>query len=118
MQQTVESLGALERRIDLTVPAEAIDKEVQTRLNKLARTVKMPGFRPGKVPLKMVAQTYGAQVHAEVMNDKVGEAFSSAVTANKLRVAGAPRLEPRAVEGSQDLAFSATFEVYPEISAR
>lgn len=116
MQQTVESLGALERRIDLTVPAEAIEKEVQTRLTKLARTVKMPGFRPGKVPLKMVAQTYGAQVHAEVMNDKVGEAFSSAVTASKLRVAGAPRLEPRAVEGSQDLAFSATFEVYPEIA--
>ena len=116
MQQTVESLGALERRIDLTVPAEAIDKEVQTRLNKLARTVKMPGFRPGKVPLKMVAQTYGAQVHAEVMNDKVGEAFSSAVTENKLRVAGAPRLEPRAVEGTQDLTFSATFEVYPEIT--
>jgi len=115
MQQTVESLGALERRIDLTVPAEAIDKEVQARLSKLARTVKMPGFRPGKVPLKMVAQNYGAQVHAEVMNDKVGEAFSSAVTASNLRVAGAPRLEPRAVEGSQDLAFSATFEVYPEI---
>jgi trigger factor len=116
MQQTVESLGALERRIDLTVPAESIDKEVQTRLNKLARTVKMPGFRPGKVPLKMVAQTYGAQVHAEVMNDKVGEAFSSAVTANNLRVAGAPRLEPRAVEGTQDLTFSATFEIYPEIT--
>lgn len=116
MQQTVESLGALERRIDLTVPAEAIDKEVQARLAKLARTVKMPGFRPGKVPLKMVAQNYGAQVHAEVMNDKVGEAFSSAVTASNLRVAGAPRLEPRAVEGSQDLAFSATFEVYPEIA--
>ena len=116
MQQTVESLGALERRIDLTVPAESIDKEVQTRLTKLARTVKMPGFRPGKVPMKMVAQTYGAQVQAEVMNDKVGEAFSSAVTANNLRVAGQPRLEPRAVEGSQDLAFSATFEVYPEIA--
>jgi trigger factor len=116
MQQTVESLGALERRIDLTVPAEAIDKEVQARLAKLARTVKLPGFRPGKVPLKMVAQSYGAQVHAEVMNDKVGEAFSSAVTASNLRVAGAPRLEPRAVEGSQDLAFSATFEVYPEIT--
>jgi trigger factor len=116
MQQTVESLGALERRIDLTVPAEAIDKEVQTRLTKLARTVKLPGFRPGKVPLKMVAQNYGAQVHAEVLNDKVGEAFSSAVTAGKLRVAGAPRLEPRTVEGSQDLAFSAVFEVYPEIA--
>ncbi len=100
MQQTVENLGALERRIDLTVPAATIDKEVQTRLAKLARTVKLPGFRPGKVPIKMVAATYGAQVQAEVMNDKVGEAFSSAVTAGKLRVAGTPRLEPRTVEGS------------------
>ena len=116
MQHTVESLGALERRIDLTVPAAAIDKEVQARLTKLARTTKMPGFRPGKVPLKMVAQTYGPQVQAEVMNDKVGEAFNSAVSEHKLRVAGSPRLEPRAVEGSQDLTFSATFEVYPEIT--
>jgi trigger factor len=89
---------------------------VKTRLTKLARNVKMPGFRPGKVPLKMVAQTYGAQVHAEVLNDKVGEAFSSAVTASKLRVAGTPRLEPRTVEGSSDLAFSATFEIYPEVT--
>jgi trigger factor len=116
MQQTVESLGALERRIDLTVPAAAIEKEVQLRLTKLARSVKMPGFRPGKVPMKMVAQTYGAQVQAEVLNDKVGEAFSSAVNASKLRVAGQPRLEPRAVEGSSDLAFSAVFEIYPEVT--
>jgi trigger factor len=116
MHETVESLGALERRIDLTVPADVIEREVKTRLVKLARKAKMPGFRPGKVPLKMIAQTYGAQVHAEVLNDKVGEAFSSAVTASNLRVAGAPRLEPRTVEGSSDLAFSATFEIYPEIA--
>jgi trigger factor len=116
MQQTVEALGALERRIDLTVPAAAIEKEVQARLAKLARSVKMPGFRPGKVPMKMVAQTYGAQVQAEVLNDKVGEAFNSAIAAGKLRVAGAPRLEPRAVEGSPDLAFSAIFEIYPEVT--
>jgi trigger factor len=116
MQQTVESLGALERRIDLTVPAAAIEKEVQLRLTKLARSVKMPGFRPGKVPMKMVAQTYGAQVQAEVLNDKVGEAFSSAINAGKLRVAGPPRLEPRAVEGSEDLAFSAVFEIYPDVT--
>lgn len=116
MQQTMQGPGALERKIDLTVASEAIDREVQTRLAKLARTVKMPGFRPGKVPMKMVAATYGAQVQAEVMNDKVGEAFSSAVTAGKLRVAGTPRLEPRQVEGSSNLEFSATFEVYPEIT--
>jgi trigger factor len=116
MQQTMDTPGALERRLDLTVPAAAIEQEVQTRLAKLARDVKLPGFRPGKVPLKMVAATYGAQVQAEVLNDKVGEAFNSAVSASKLRVAGAPRLEPRTVEGSADLAFSATFEVYPEIT--
>lgn len=124
MQQTIQSLGALERRVDLTVPAAAIEQEVKTRLAKLARDMKMPGFRPGKVPIKMVAQTYGAQVQAEVLNDKVGEAFNSAVTAGKLKVAGQPRLEPRvapdgdneAAEGNKDLTFSATFEIYPEIS--
>ncbi len=116
MQQTMENTGALERRIDLTVPVEAVEKEVQTRLAKLARNVKMPGFRPGKVPMKMVAATYGAQVQAEVLNDKVGEAFNSAINASKLRVAGTPRLEAREAEGSPDLAFSAVFEVYPEIA--
>ena len=95
MQQTIQSLSALERRVDLTVPAAAIEQEVKTRLAKLARGMKMPGFRPGKVPMKMVAQTYGAQVQAEVLNDKVGEAFNSAVTAGKLKVAGQPRLEAR-----------------------
>lgn len=114
MQANIETLGALERRLDLTVPAADIEKEVSTRLSKLARTVRMPGFRQGKVPLKMVAATYGAQVQAEVLNDKVGEAFNDAVTSNKLRVAGAPRLEPKQTE-TRDLAFSATFEIYPEI---
>ncbi len=123
MQQTIQSLSALERRVDLTVPAAAIEQEVKTRLAKLARGMKVPGFRPGKVPMKMVAQTYGAQVQAEVLNDKVGEAFNSAVTAGKLKVAGQPRLEPRTVAdgesesaGGNDLTFSATFEIYPEIS--
>jgi trigger factor len=115
MQANVQTLGALERRIDLTVPATEIEKEVSTRLSKLARTVRMPGFRQGKVPLKMVAATYGAQVQAEVLNDKVGAAFNDAVTSSKLRVAGSPRLEPREVAESKDLAFSATFEVYPDI---
>ena len=124
MQQTIQSLSALERRVDLTVPAAAIEQEVKTRLAKLARDMKMPGFRPGKVPIKMVAQTYGAQVQAEVLNDKVGEAFNSAVAAGKLKVAGQPRLEARPVadgenesaDSSKDLTFSATFEIYPDIS--
>jgi len=121
MQQTIQSLSALERRVDLTVPAAAVEQEVKTRLAKLARDIKMPGFRPGKVPIKMVAQSYGAQVQAEVLNDKVGEAFNSAITAGNLKVAGQPKLEPRTADGasegeSADLTFSATFEIYPEIS--
>ncbi len=113
--QSIETLSGLERRVDLTVPSALVDKEVTARLNKLARTVRMPGFRPGKVPLKMVAASYGAQVQAEVLSDKVGEAFNAAVSESKLRVAGTPRVEPKNGEGSE-LAFSATFEVYPEIA--
>lgn len=115
MQQNIETLGALERRVDLTVPAAEIEKEVSARLNRLSRTVRMPGFRPGKVPLKMVAASYGAQVQADVLNDKIGEAFSAIVSASRLRVAGMPRVEPKTGAAGGDVAFSATFEVYPEI---
>lgn len=115
MQQNIETLGALERRVELTVPAAEIEKEVSARLNRLSRTVRMPGFRPGKVPLKMVAASYGAQVQAEVLNDKIGQAFSAIVSASKLRVAGMPRVEPKTGADGGDVAFSATFEVYPEI---
>jgi len=115
MQENIETLGALERRVDLHVPAAEIEKEVSARLNRLSRTVRMPGFRPGKVPLKMVAASYGAQVQAEVLNDKIGEAFSALVSASKLRVAGMPRVEPKPGAEGGDIAFSATFEVYPDI---
>ena len=116
MQQEVENLGALQRRLDISVPAEALAREVQVRLNKLARSVKMPGFRPGKVPMKMVASSYGAQVQAEVLNDKIGEAFSAEVSARQLRVAGTPTVAPKTGGDAAQLTFSATFEVYPEIS--
>jgi len=116
MSQTIETLDGLERRLQLTVPAADLEREVKQRLNKLARTVRMPGFRPGKVPLKIVVASYGAQVQAEVLNDKVGAAFDAAVNANQLRVAGMPRLEPQSkAENDGDLAFAATFEVFPEI---
>jgi trigger factor len=115
MSPTIETLGALERRIHLTVPAAELEREVTARLTKLARSLKMPGFRPGKVPLKMVAASYGAQVHSEVLNDKLGAAFNAAVTANNLRVAGTPRLEAEAATGAGELAFAATFEVLPEV---
>ncbi len=91
MAVTVETLDKLERKITLTLPADAIKSEVDSRLKKLSRTVKMDGFRPGKVPMNVVAQRYGYSVQYEVMNDKVGEAFAQAANEAKLRVAGQPQ---------------------------
>lgn len=115
MSVQVETLDKLERRITLTLPSSTIASEVQERLKRIARTVKADGFRPGKVPMSVVAQRYGYTVHSEVMNDKVGEIFAEAVNEAKLRVAGAPRIteKPDAPEG--EMAFDATFEVYPEV---
>ena len=92
MSVTVETLEKLERKITLTLPVGVIQTEVDSRLRKLARTVKMDGFRPGKVPMNVVTQRYGYSVHYEVMNDKVGEAFSQAANEAKLRVAGQPKI--------------------------
>jgi trigger factor len=115
MQANIETLDGLQRRVDFTLSAQDLQKEVAARLAKLARTTRLPGFRPGKVPLKMVAASYGAQVQAEVLNDQVGAAFNQVVSSNKLRVAGQPRLEPKSGADGEGLAFTATFEVFPEI---
>ncbi|HEX2604428.1 MAG TPA: trigger factor [Oxalicibacterium sp.] len=116
MATAVETLEKLERRITITLPVADVQAEVEKRLKVRARTAKAPGFRPGKVPMKMVAQQYGYQVENEVLNDKVGRAFSEAASENNLRVAGYPRIEPKSdgvAEGT--IAFNATFEVYPEV---
>jgi trigger factor len=115
MAVQVETLEKLERRIVLTLAAEAVNGEVEARLRRLSRTVKADGFRPGKVPMSVVAQRYGYSVQVEVMNDRVGKAFSEATGEAKLRVAGAPRITPRAESPEGQLAFDATFEVYPEV---
>jgi len=115
MAVTVETLDKLERKITLTLPVGAIQSEVDSRLKKLARTVKMDGFRPGKVPMNVVAQRYGYSVHYEVMNDKVGEAFASAANEAKLRVAGQPRITEKDGSAAGEVAFDAVFEVYPEV---
>ncbi|MEP6878025.1 MAG: trigger factor [Nitrosospira sp.] len=116
MQSNVEDLGALERRLNFSIPQEKIETEVESRLKRLARTAKIHGFRPGKVPLKIVMQQYGPQVRQEVMGDVLQKNFSEAVRENKLRIAGYPRFEPKhAMEGAGQLEFSATFEVYPDI---
>ena len=115
MAVTVETLEKLERKITLTLPADVIQSEIDSRLKRLARTVKMDGFRPGKVPLNVVAQRYGYSVHYEVMNDKVGEAFAQAANEANLRVAGQPRITEKEGAPEGQLAFDAVFEVYPEV---
>ena len=107
MAVTVETLEKLERKITLTLPVGAIQTEVDSRLRKLARTVKMDGFRPGKVPMNVVAQRYGYSVHYEVMNDKVGQAFATAANEAELRVAGQPRITESETSPEGQMAFDA-----------
>src|SRR5436190_10594035 len=117
MQMTLETLGQLERRLHVAVPKAQIEGEIQKRLAQLARTARIPGFRPGKVPLKMVAQQYGPQVRSEVISEAVQETFSDALRTQNLRIAGYPRIEPKTMaENSTDFEYSATFEVYPEVA--
>jgi trigger factor len=115
MAVTVETLEKLERRITLTLTAADISSEVETRLKKLARTTKADGFRPGKVPMSVVSQRYGYSVQYDVMNDKLNEAFSVAANEAQLRVAGVPKIEQKEESPAGQMAFDATFEVYPEV---
>ncbi|MEK7230476.1 MAG: trigger factor [Pseudomonadota bacterium] len=117
MAATLENISQLERRLNITLPAVQIDDEVQSRLKHLARSVKMHGFRPGKVPLKVVAQQYEDQVRREVLGDALQKSFGDAIREQNLKVAGYPHFEPRtAPESAPQFEFSATFEIYPEIA--
>ncbi|MGD9951232.1 MAG: trigger factor [Burkholderiales bacterium] len=116
MVANVEQLGALERRVKMSVPMDGIEREIDERLKKMARSAKMPGFRPGKVPLKLLAQTYGPQLRGEVLGDAVQKAFNEVVREANLRVAGQPRIEAQKDAPAGALEFNATFEVYPEFA--
>lgn len=115
MAVVVETLEKLERKMLLSMPVASIQSEVTARLKKLSRTVKMDGFRPGKVPMNVVAQRYGFNVQYEVMNDKVGEAFANAANEAKLRVAGQPKISEKEGAPEGELTFEAVFEVFPEV---
>ncbi len=111
-----EAVSSLERRIDMTVMLADIEKDVDQRLKQMSRTVKMAGFRPGKVPMKMVAQQYGSQARSEAIGAAVEKTYGEKVREQNLRVAGYPRIEPKADAAEGQLGFTAIFEVYPEIS--
>ncbi|MCW0127709.1 trigger factor [Burkholderia pseudomallei] len=116
MANVVENLGKLERRVTISLPKDVVQKEIDARIQKLAKNVRMPGFRPGKVPLKMVAQQYAGQVEAEVLSDKIGQEFFTISRAENLRVAGQPSFAPKEdTQQESTYAFDATFEVYPEV---
>ncbi len=115
MENTQETQNALERSIDLSVSLAVVEKDVESRLKRMARSVKMPGFRPGKVPLKVVAQSYGAQARSEAIGAAVEGSFVEKVRELNLRVAGSPRIEAGDSANDGELAFRAIFEVYPEV---
>ncbi|MDP1537913.1 MAG: trigger factor [Burkholderiales bacterium] len=116
MQANLETLGSLERKLKVAVPMADIESEVESRLKKLTRTVKMSGFRPGKVPFKVVAQQYGPQVRQEVLGDTLQKSFGDAVKEQNLRVAGYPKFDAAPpADGAHEFHYSATFEIYPEV---
>lgn len=116
MQANLETLGSLQRKLNVVVPMAEIDSEVENRLKRLSRTVKLAGFRPGKVPFKVVAQQFGPQVRQEVLGDTLQKSFGDAVNQQNLRVAGYPKFDAAPPgEGAAEFSYSATFEVYPEV---
>lgn len=115
MQVSIETLAGLERRMTIEVPAETVESQVQIRLKEAAKTVQMKGFRKGKVPVKVIKDRYGAGVRQEVLGEVMSHSWVEAVTQEKVKPAGQPRIEPKSLEEGKNLEFIATFEVYPEI---
>jgi trigger factor len=115
MQVSVESTGKLERRMQVQVPAERVSKEIAARLKDLSRTARLKGFRPGKAPITVIKQQFGPQVHREVIGELLQSSYEEAVTQNQLTPAGSPRIEPQSMDEGQDLKYTATFEVFPDV---
>ena len=115
MQVSVENIGKLERRMQVQVPAEQVSKEIAARLKTISRTARLNGFRPGKAPLNVIRRQFGPQVHREVIGELLQSSYEQAVTQNALSPAGSPRIEPESLDEGQDLKYTATFEVYPDV---
>jgi trigger factor len=116
MEATTAQANDLERRVDLSIAISNVEKEMEQRLKRMGKNMKMSGFRPGKVPFSIVKQQHGDQARHEVLSEELDRVFGEAVTTQKMRVAGYPRIEPKVTESTTHLEFSAIFEVYPEIT--
>ena len=113
---TVEATGKLTRRMRVELPAERVEKEIESRLKKVGRTARIKGFRPGKIPVKVVRQRYGGQIRQEVLSDLMQKTYSDAVVQENLTPAASPRIEPEQTDNGKGFAYVATFEVLPEIT--
>jgi len=118
MQVSLTATGGLERRLEVAIPAAEVDGEVAQRLNRISRTARLKGFRPGKAPIAVIRQQYGEQVHGEVISDLMRSSFSEAVAREKLSPAGGPRIEPISMSPGADIRFAAVFEVLPEVKLK
>lgn len=118
MQVSLQTTSGLERKLTVGIPAERVDSEVNVRLQKASKTVRLDGFRPGKVPMKVMKQRFGAGVREEVMQEVMNQSFSEAITQENIKPAGMPSIEPKNIEEGSDLEYVATFEVLPEIETK
>ena len=116
MASAVEELEGLARRLKVSVPKEEVDKALEARLKKVAKTANIKGFRPGKVPAKVIEQRFGSSIRQEVTGELMQNSFESAVAEHQLNIAGMPEIDPPELNKGQSLEFQATFEVYPEIN--
>src|SRR5690606_27887228 len=118
MQFTVQTTQGLERRIEIEVPHTRVAGEVERRLRDLSRTANIRGFRKGKVPITVIRQQFGAQVHGDAVTELIRQTYSDVVTKEKLRPAGGPRVEPIQVDPGKDLKFAAVIEVMPDVEVK
>ena len=116
MEVSIENTGGLARRMTVQVPAERVDQEVKSRLQSMCQTVRLDGFRPGKVPLKVIEQKYGKQIRLEVADQVVNSTLQEAITQENVRPAGVPSVEPKEPVPGEPLEYTATFEIFPELS--
>ena len=116
MQVSVENVSTLERRLKIAVPAAQVEQTVNKKINQAARTIKMDGFRVGKVPLNVIKKRYGASIRAEALDDIIRDAYVGALQQTELKVAGYPNIEPISFDEGKDVEFAAVVEVYPEVT--
>ena len=115
MQVSIEASDGLERRMRVQIPAGRVEEKIRDRLLSVGRTAKIKGFRPGKIPERIIRQRYGGQVRQEVLQELLQSTYSEAIAQQRLQPAGGPKIEPESLDQGQDLAYTAIFEVYPEI---